>query len=88
MILFLIGLGVIAISGKGQVAAGTSTNGANHKIPGYVQPITRHQGTFSQSHDTRVRSANHTPPGSDWALPPVCLQAGGRLPHRGGGGVR
>ncbi|XP_056455921.1 N(4)-(beta-N-acetylglucosaminyl)-L-asparaginase isoform X1 [Gadus chalcogrammus] len=29
-------IGVIAISGKGQVAAGTSTNGANHKIPGRV----------------------------------------------------
>ncbi|CAL8261660.1 unnamed protein product [Lota lota] len=29
-------IGVIAISGKGHVAAGTSTNGANHKIPGRV----------------------------------------------------
>ncbi|KAL1461263.1 hypothetical protein WDU94_013180 [Cyamophila willieti] len=29
-------IGVVAIDGRGNVAAGTSTNGANHKIPGRV----------------------------------------------------
>jgi len=27
---------MIAIDSKGRIAGGTSTNGANHKVPGYV----------------------------------------------------
>lgn len=30
-------IGMIAIGQDGHVAAGTSTNGANHKIPGYIK---------------------------------------------------
>ena len=29
-------IGMVVIDGKGWMAAGTSTNGLNHKIPGYV----------------------------------------------------
>jgi len=34
-------IGMIVIDSEGHIVAGTSTNGANHKIPGYVnlQPI-------------------------------------------------
>lgn len=29
-------IGMIAIDAQGNIAAGTSTNGARHKIPGYI----------------------------------------------------
>ena len=32
---FFMFLGMVVIDKKGNMAAGTSTNGANHKIPGY-----------------------------------------------------
>jgi hypothetical protein len=39
---FISSLGMIVMDGAGRVAAGTTTNGANHKIPGYIQPYTCH----------------------------------------------
>ena len=32
-------IGMVAIDSDGNIASGTTTNGANHKIPGYVKKI-------------------------------------------------
>ena len=36
---FVQRLGMIVIDRAGTVAAGTTTNGANHKIPGYCMKV-------------------------------------------------
>ena len=39
MIFYVLFLGMIVIDKTETVAAGTTTNGANHKIPGYRQRL-------------------------------------------------
>ena len=34
--MYIVFVGMVVLDSKGNVAGGTSTNGLNHKIPGYV----------------------------------------------------
>ena len=44
--MYIVFVGMVVLDSKGNVAGGTSTNGLNHKIPGYVHIYTRNNLTF------------------------------------------